>query len=168
MTDTNDPTSSTTPTPASTAEVNPLVAPTPHAPFILVSPSLKVGTSPSPMTDLKCSANQITHGVDQDSNDYETFCGAYRSYGVAHHTLTLTLLQSFGTDGPWTVLYPLRNTVVDFELLPDDRVAASPTNPKMTGKVYVPFMPFLDSAVNEASEIDVELAIQGEPTFVTA
>jgi hypothetical protein len=145
--------------------VNPLVAPAEVAPFILVSPSFKIGPTGT-LVDLKCSANQIVHGVDQDSNDYETFCATYRAYGAAHQTLTITVLQSFEPTGPWHVLYPLRGTVADFELLPDDRIAAGPLNPKMTGKVRVPLMPFLDAAVNEASEIDVELAIQGTPAFV--
>ena len=136
-------------------------------PFILVSPSMKIGPTGT-LVDLKCSASQIAHGVEQDTNDYETFCGTYRAYGAARETITLTVLQNFDPTGPWHVLYPLRGTVVDFELLPDDRVAASPTNPKMTGSVRVPTIPFLDAAVNEASEIEVELAIQGAPTFVEA
>lgn len=160
--------SSPTPTPAAGEGAVALVAATPHVPFILVSPSMKIGPTAAALVDLKCSANNIAHEVDQDSNDYETFCGAYRTYGVAHHTLTLTVLQNFDADGPWHTLYPLRGTVADFELLPDDRIAMGPTNPKMSGKAFVPIMPFIDAAVNEASEIEVELAIQGEPTFTEA
>jgi hypothetical protein len=136
-------------------------------PFILISPSIKLGP-PATAVEIKCSTHQISHGIDQNSNDYETFCGSYRVYGAAHETITLTVYQNFDPTGPWAVLSPLRGQTVEFELLPDDRVAASPTNPKMTGVVRVPAMPFIDAAVNEASEIDVELAIQGTPVFVTA
>src|SRR5262245_25301323 len=105
--------------------VTPLVA-TPHTPMFLVSPSFKIGPTGTSV-DLKCSATQITHGIDQDSNDYDTFCGSFRSYGPAHETLTITFLQSFDATGPWATLNPMRGTIQDFELLPDDRVAASPT-----------------------------------------
>lgn len=138
------------------------MAATEHLPFYLVSQSLKIDG-----TDLKCAANNISHGIDQASNDYETFCGSYRSYGAAHETLTVTFVQNFDADGPWATLYPLRGTIVDFELIPDDRIAIGVGNPKMTGQVYVPIMPFIDSGVGEASEIDVELAIQGEPDYDT-
>lgn len=133
-------------------------------PFVLTKPSIMIGTSPA-MKELRCAANQITHAIDQGTNDYDTYCGSYRSYGVARHTLTITIYQNFDTDGPWQVLKPLENTVVDFTLLPDDNQASGPTNPLMFGKVRVPAIPFLDAGVNEASSIDIELSIQGTPSF---
>jgi|SRR5215467_2134025 len=129
-------------------------------PFILTKPSLKINDE-----ELRCSVNQISHGIDQDTNDYDTFCGTYRVYGVARHSLTVTVYQNFDPTGPWAVLSALANQVVPFELLPDDTIPQGPTNPLMFGDVRVPAMPFLDAAVNEASSIDVELSIQGVPHY---
>lgn len=149
-----------------TATIEPTATPTEFPPIPLVSPSFKIGIAPD-LHELKCAANQFSHGVDQDTNDYDTFCGSYRVYGVERQTFTVTLYQNFDDGGPWSVLFPLRNTVADFEFTFDDRIPVSPQNPKMTGKVRVPTMPMVDAAVNEASEIEMELAIQGAPTFVT-
>lgn len=134
-------------------------------PFILTSPQFAIGPESGPLQDIKCSLNQISCGVDQDSNDYDTFCGSYRAYGVPRFTITLTVYQNFDPTGPWAILWPLAGTLADFELLPDGTQPASATNPMMSGKVRVPYMPFLDAAVNEASSIDLELSVQGIPTF---
>jgi len=134
-------------------------------PFILTSPQFAIGPEGGPLQDIKCSLNQISCGVDQDSNDYDTFCGSYRAYGVPRFTITLTVFQNFDPTGPWAILYPLAGTLADFELLPDGTVTQSATNPLMFGKVRVPYMPFLDAAVNEASSIDIELSVQGIPSF---
>lgn len=134
-------------------------------PFILVSPSFKIGPSGGTLVEIKCSLNQIDHSIDQDSNDYDTFCGSYRAYGVERHTITLTVFQNFDATGPWAVLHPLAGTLCDFELLPDDTAVSGTTNPLMFGTCRVPAMPFLSAAVNEASQIDVELSVQGQPHF---
>lgn len=134
-------------------------------PFILVNPKFEIGPVGGPLKDLHCSLNQIDCGVDQDSNDYDTFCGSYRSYGVARYTITLTVYQNFDAGGPWEVLWPLRGTIADFQLLPDAGAASGIGNPLMFGQVRVPPLAFLSAAVNEASSIDIELAVQGEPSF---
>ena len=123
-------------------------------PFILTKPSLLIGTRPD-LTEIRCSLNQITHGIDQDTNDYDTFCGSYRVYGVARHTLTITVYQNFDPTGPWAVLHPLAGQVVDFELLPDVNKPQGADNPLMFGTLRVPDMPFLDASVNEASSIAI-------------
>jgi hypothetical protein len=129
-------------------------------PFILTNPSLLIDGK-----ELKCAANQIEHKIDQNTNDYDTFCGSYRSYGVERHTITVSLYQNFDTDGPWQVLSPLAGTLVDFELIPDKAAANGPTNPTMFGTVRVPAMPFLKAQVNEASNIDIDLSVQGKPSY---
>jgi hypothetical protein len=134
-------------------------------PFILTKPSIKVGIDPD-LKELRCAAHQVEHAADQDTNDYDTFCGSYRVYGVAHHTLTLSIYQNYDTDGPWQVLHPLAGQVVDFEFLPDATQPVSATNPLMKGKCRVPTVPFIAANVNEASDSDIELAIQGEPEFL--
>lgn len=134
-------------------------------PFILISPSFTIGPVGGTLAELKCSINQIEHAVDQDTNDYDTFCGSYRAYGVERHTITITVFQNFDATGPWAILHALAGELAEFQLLPDDTIANGPTNPLMFGTCRVPAMPFLNAAVNEASQIEVELSIQGTPHF---
>jgi hypothetical protein len=55
--------------------------------------------------------------------------------------------------------------VQPFLLVPDSRVAVSADNVAMAGDAYVTGFAYLSGAVGEASEFDLVLAVQGEPTF---
>jgi len=136
-------------------------------PHILANPSLKIGPEGGTLLEVICTGHNIELSPEQDSNDYDSWCGgSVRVYGPERWTLTLTAYQSFSDpDGLWTILYPLRGLVCDFELTPDSTVAVSPTNPIATGRVRVPSISFLAGAINEASEITVEMPVQGQPTF---
>lgn len=136
------------------------------APFILQKPLLHVGDAVTGV-DIQCSANNVDAKPDQDTNTVETFCGSYTSYKAEKWTITITALQSYGTDGLWTKLRPLCNTVVAFELMPDADAIASVDNPTMTGTAILKGFPFMSGGVGEAMEFDLELGVQGEPVFAT-
>lgn len=133
-------------------------------PFILVKPQLIVGTAGSGF-EYECSANEVDANVDQDSTDNETFCGIFTSYKPEKWTITVTVLQSYGTAGFWNLIRPLCGTVVPFSILPTAGAAVGASNPKMTGTAYVKAFPFLSAAVGEASDFDFVLDVQGVPTF---
>lgn len=137
-------------------------------PFILRHPELTLtpGGAGTPVV-LRCQGRALTVEPEQDENDFETFCGTYTTYGVEKWTITLGCYTSFGTEGLWTLVRPLVGTIVDFELLPNGDAAASIDNPIMTGKAMVKAFPFIDAEVSDASEVDVEFAVQGTPTFAT-
>lgn len=137
-------------------------------PFILVKPRITIGDSATTGVDIECNANQVEASPEQDENTVETFCGTYTTYKPEVWTITIGALQSFGTDGLWTNVHPLVNTVQPFEILPDGRVPVSADNPLMSGNAIVKGFPFLSGAVGEASEFDLELAVQGAPEWTTA
>lgn len=135
------------------------------APFILVKPKLIIGET-GDSVEFECGANQLDITPEQDSNDTETFCGIFTSYKPTKWTITVTALQSFGTDGLWNALRPYVNTVVPFTIIPDEANAISATNIAMTGEAYFPEFAYLTAAVGEASEFDLVLAVQGVPEFI--
>jgi hypothetical protein len=134
------------------------------APFILQKPTISIGPAGAEV-EIQCGANQVDAHPEQDSNDVETFCGVYTSYKPEKWTITVTCVQSFGAAGLWNLLRPLCNTVQPFLLVPDSRVAVSVDNVAMAGDAYVTGFAYLSGAVGEASEFDLVLAVQGEPTF---
>ena len=134
------------------------------SPFVLVKPKISLGTAGT-VVEFQCGANQVEAAPEQDENTVETFCGVFTTYKPENWTITVTALQSYGTNGLWTNVRPLCNTVQPFTLLPDAVAAISVSNPQMTGTAYVKGFPFLSAAVGEASEFDLELAVQGIPTF---
>jgi hypothetical protein len=135
-------------------------------PFVFKKPAIKLGTTGSSV-DIACAANQLVVEADQDENTIETFCGTYQSYKNPLWTITVTSLSSFGTGGLWNALQPLAGTLQAFEILPDGAKVVGPDNPAMRGTCYVKWPAFLNGTVGEASEFDLELGVQGTPTFST-
>lgn len=132
-------------------------------PYYMVRPFIELGPTVSGV-ELQCYANNVEITPEQDENTAKTFCGVYKSYGPVTWTITLTVLQSFGADGLWTLVQPMVGTVVPFVVTPAEG-APSVDNPIMSGECLVKAFPFLSGAVNEPSEFDLELAVQGEPVF---
>ena len=134
-------------------------------PIILNSPQISIGG-----IDLKCHARQVSLTPDQEFVDISTFCNpGGEAPGQASWTLSLTGLQSFdGTDGLYNQLQPLEGTNVAFEVTPDDTAAVSATNPKASGTVYVPLVPFIDAGVGEATELSMDFKVIGQPTVAFA
>ncbi|HKE67387.1 MAG TPA: hypothetical protein VKB59_22500 [Micromonosporaceae bacterium] len=136
-------------------------------PFVLIKPKLVIGTDPNTI-EFECGANELDIAPDQDSNDVETFCSVFTTYKPEKWTITITILQSFGTDGLWNNLRPLANTIVDFLVIPDESQPISETNVAISGKAYMPGFAYIQAAVGEASESDLVLAVQGDPEFLVA
>ena len=148
-------------------EVTPLVAVDVTAPpFIPVKPFIGIGATANQVT-IVCAAENVDVTVDQDENTIETFCGAYTSYKAEKWMITASVFLSYGTNGLWTSLRPLCNTVVPFEFRPDTAVVG-PANPKMTGNAYVRGFPFFSGGPGEPTAVDVVLAVQGVPVFATS
>jgi hypothetical protein len=133
-------------------------------PFILIKPKLTIGATGS-IVEFECNANEVDASPEQDSTDTETFCGIFTSYKPEKWTVTITALQSFGTDGLWNLLRPMANTLQPFTILPDATQPVSDSNPEMSGTAYVQGFAFLAAPVGEASEFDLVLAVQGVPDF---
>jgi hypothetical protein len=132
-------------------------------PFIVEHPLIKLGETTS-VVEIQCGATNLDVAVDQDENTVDTFCGSYTSYKAEKWTITVTLGQSYGSGGTWTLIQPMVGTIVPFELQPDT-AAPSIDNPNMSGNVLVKAFPFISAAPGEASEVDLELAVQGAPVF---
>jgi hypothetical protein len=134
------------------------------APFILNKPNITLGGE-----DLTCMCHQVTFSPDQDTNDYDTFCAHYTSYGPLKMTVTLSMYASFGTDGFWTILAPMQNTVQTLTVTPDAAgTAGTIDNPTASAQVQVPGIPFLDANVGEASDFDLDFVVQGNVTYTPA
>lgn len=133
------------------------------APFILDHPYIRLGPTATG-AEISCAGTNLTAEPDQDENTIETFCGSYTTYKPPKWTVTVTIAQSYGAGGSWTVIHPMCGTVVPFEIRPD-QATASVDNPVMSGTAVVKHLPFIDAAPGEASEVDLVLAVQGEPDF---
>lgn len=136
-------------------------------PFIPVKPKIAIGTTGAAV-DIACAASELAVEVDQDESTTETFCGAYTTYKAEVWTATVTVFPSYGAAGLWNLVRPLVGTIQDFTILPDSTKPAGPTNPQMTGKAIVKAFPFYTGAPGEPVSFDIELAIQGTPTFALA
>jgi hypothetical protein len=134
------------------------------APYYLTDPKIEIGPTATPIA-IECSTTNIDHTIDQDENTTDTMCASYVSYGKKRHKLTITVVQSFGTDGLWNQLQPLEGTVVDFRVLPHGADPVGPDNPEMSGTAILKAIPFMSGAPNEIVDFDIELAIQGEPAY---
>jgi hypothetical protein len=133
-------------------------------PYYMTHPVLLLGPTATAV-ELQCYANKVETNVDQDETVTKTFCGLYTSYGPEKWTIVITVVQSFGADGLWTLVQPMAGTVQPFVLMAGPDAVASVDNPVMSGTAMVKAFPFMSGSVNEPSEFDLELAVQGDPVF---
>ena len=137
-------------------------------PFIPVKPKILIGTTGSGV-DIACAASDLAVEVDQDEVTTETFCGTYTTYKPEVWTITATVYPSYGTAGLWNLLRPLvGGAAKPYSILPDGSKVAGPDNPQMTGTCFVKAFPFYTGSAGEPTTFDVELAVQGTPTFALA
>lgn len=133
-------------------------------PYFMVRPYIALGPTATAV-ELQCAANAVEITPEQDETTAETFCGQYTNYKPPRWTITITMLHSFDSvDGIWSKLQPLFGTLQPFVIKPED-AAASADNPVMSGTARVKYAPFLSGNVGEASDFDLELAVQGVPVF---
>lgn len=136
-------------------------------PFVPVKPLIQIGTTGASV-DIACAAGELAVEVDQDETTTETFCGSYTTYKPEVWTATVTVFPSYGAAGLWNLLRPLVGGLQPFTILPDATLPAGPDNPEMSGTCIVKAFPFYTGAPGEPTSFDVELAIQGVPTFALA
>ena len=132
-------------------------------PFTLDHPYIQLGPTATGV-EISCAGTNLKAEPNQDSNTTKTFCGNYTTFADPDWTITVTIAQSYGTGGSWTVLQPLMGTTVPFEIRPD-QATASVDNPVMSGTCYVAWMSFVDAAPGEISEVDLVLTVQGQPAW---
>lgn len=133
------------------------------APFVLEHPHLHIGATGSSV-DISCPGTNLVAEPSQDESTTVTFCGSYTSYKTPTWTITVTIAQSYGADGSWTLIQPLCGTIQPFELRPDE-ATASVDNPVMSGEAFIGYLPFINAAPGEVSEVDLVLGVQGTPDF---
>lgn len=134
-------------------------------PFVLVKPAISLDDGTNAVR-FECGANQIVAAPDQDENTTETFCGSFTTYKPEVWTVTITSLTSFGPEGLWNNLRPLVGKVCDLLIIPTGADPISETNVALSARALVKAFTYLDAAVGETSEFDLELAIQGIPEFL--
>jgi hypothetical protein len=134
-----------------------------EAPFIIQKPYIRLGPTATGV-EIQCAGTHLVAAPDQDENTIETFCGSYTSYKAAKWTITVTIAMSYGANGAWGLIQPMCGTIVDFEIRPDVGTA-SEDNPVMSGQCLVKLLPFIDADPGTASEVDLELKVQGDPVF---
>lgn len=133
-----------------------------ESPFKLVKPSLLIGTSPNQI-ELNCAGRKVAL-VPTDDTASATWCDPDGSA----YELRLDVLQSFGAEGLWNQLHPLKNTDVAFEFLLKAGSAVSEANPKVTGTLRIPRVPFIEAGIKEFHAYTIPFEIENEPTFATA
>lgn len=107
--------------------------------------------------DLTCLTNGVETAVDQDQNDYATFCGVFYTVGPEKWSLNVTAYAAFGPAGAglWPQLRPLVGKVVTAKVLPDADAPVGPTNPEWSLVGILKAFPFLVGTAGEASEVTV-------------
>lgn len=140
-------------------------APEPN-PLILNNASLKLGTD---LTELACVANHIEISPDVSITTLDTMCGSRDYPGVVKWALVATLYQSFDPDATEEVLSAAVDggVPVPFEVQGYRDQPVSLTNPAWSGMVIPqPYSP-INGDAGDASEVDLEWSIVGEPTKST-
>lgn len=138
------------------------------SPQVFAKPKLVLDPDGTPIA-LECHANSLGDTVDQDSDEWETFCDNGTTYGPARRTITGTFYASYGTGGLWALLHPLEGTLVEFHMYPDADSAISVDNPVFYGEVRIPALPFMGRGVQpgKTATIDLELPVTGATFGIT-
>jgi hypothetical protein len=134
--------------------------------FYLGQKTLVTITDGATEVDLTCLTNGVETAVDQDQNDYSTFCGVFYTVGPEKWSLVVTAYASFGPAGGglWPQLRPLVGSVVTATVLPDADAPIGPTNPEWSLEGVLKAFPFLVSTAGEAAEIEVTVLGTKPPT----
>jgi hypothetical protein len=138
-------------------------------PLILDDASVKIGDGATPteaLRELGCVTNHVELAPDTAVTTLDTLCGSVDYPGVTKWALVLTLYQSFEADATEDVLADAvaAGVPVGFEILPYKGQPVSATNPKWAGEVIPsPYSP-INGDAGEASTIEIEWSLLGEPT----
>jgi len=130
-------------------------------PLILTNAGLKINDQ-----ELACLANHIEISPDVSITTLDTFCGSRDYPGNVKWSLVATLYQSFDANATEEVLsaavaggVPVPFSVIGYRDQP-----VSETNPEWSGEVIPqPYSP-INGDAGDASTVDLEWSIVGEPT----
>lgn len=140
--------------------------------LILDDAGIKIGDGATPteaLTELACVANHVELSPDVSTTELATMCGSVDYPGVVKWSLIATLYQSFDPGATEETLSEAveSGVAVGFEVIGYKSQPVSATNPKWTGKVIPqPYAPISGDA-GEASTIELEWAVVGDPVKST-
>lgn len=129
-------------------------------PIILDSTGLTISD-----TELACLLSHIEITPDVSTVEIKTMCGTIDYPGAVKWSLVATLYQSFDPDGTEEVLSAAvaGGVAVPFEVIANRTQPVSATNPSYSGDVVPqPYSP-LNADAGDASTVELEWAIVGEP-----
>lgn len=121
-------------------------------------------------TDLSSYCKQVELPWESDDLDTTTFGagGAHtRIGGLQDSSLSLTFNQDYANAALDSILWPLRNTLVSFEVRPTSS-AASTSNPKYTGTVLINKLVPISGSVGDLVEQSVDWPVSGLIVRATA
>src|SRR5262245_21054369 len=133
-------------------------------PLILTNAGLKIND-----TELACLVNHIEISPDVSITTLDTMCGSRDYPGVVKWSLVATLYQSFDAGATEEVLSEVveAGVPVPFSVIGYRDQAVSAANPEWSGEVIPqPYSP-INGDAGDASTIDLEWSIVGEPTKST-
>src|SRR6185503_10787206 len=122
------------------------------------------------LTELACAASHVELSPDVSVTTIDTMCGSVDYPGVVKWALIATLYQSFDPDATEEVLSAAVELGVPtpFELVPYKSQPVSATNPMWRGEVIPqPYAP-INGDAGEASEVELEWSVVGQPEKLTA
>jgi hypothetical protein len=141
-------------------------------PLILTDAGLKISKTnlSTGLTELACVANHIELSPDVSITTVDTMCGSKDYPGQVKWSLLATLYQSFDPAATEEVLsaavsggVPVPFSVIGYKSKP-----VAVTNPMWTGMVIPqPYSP-INGDAGDASEVELEWALQAAPTKITS
>lgn len=137
-------------------------------PLILDDASLKIGTddTPTSLAELACVTNHLELSPDVAVTTLDTMCGSVDYPGVVKWSLVATLYQSLDPGATEDILSQAvaADTAVPFEIVPYKSKPVGPDNPSWSGMVIPqPYSP-INGDAGDASTIDLEWSVVGQPT----
>lgn len=120
--------------------------------------------------DLSASTSKIELTDQFEEKDSTTFgSGGAKEVlgGLESGTLALTFKQDFAASAIDSIMWPLRGTVVTFEVRPTS-AAASTSNPKYTGSVLIKEWKPVSGSPGDLAEVSVSFPTSGTTTRATS
>jgi hypothetical protein len=137
-------------------------------PLILTNASLKISTdgTSANLQELACVTNHIELSPDVNTTTLDTMCGSKDYPGTVKWALIATLYQSFDVDATEDTLSAAveSGAPVAYEVMGYRDQPVSASNPVWSGlAIPQPYSP-INGDAGDASEIDLEWSLVGEPT----
>jgi hypothetical protein len=137
-------------------------------PLILDDASVKIGVdgTTTSLVELACVTNHVELTPDVSVTSLDTMCGSIDYPGTVKWALIATFYQSLEAGATEDTLSAAVEFggAVPFEIVPYKSQPVSATNPRWYGELIPqPYSP-INGDAGEASEVEIEWAVLGEPT----